>query len=164
MISKEMIIQDITHEVKVIKHLADKILPDTHNWKPSESQRTILELLQYLSHIGKSLATMITTGEMTHFGDDAEKSKALTADEFHAAMDTQLTYMIDAISGLTNEDAQQEINFFGGRKATKAYVVLSLLKTIVAYRMQLFLYVKQSGRSELNTANNWMGMDMPPQS
>ena len=32
---------------------------------------------------------------------------------------------------------------------------------LVAYRMQLFLYLKACGREELNTMNLWVGMDQP---
>ena len=42
--------------------------------------------------------------------------------------------------------------------STRALLVLCHL---AAYRMQLFLYLKSSGREELNTLNLWMGMDGP---
>ena len=32
----------------------------------------------------------------------------------------------------------------------------------MAYRMQLFLYLKSCGRSELNTSNLWSGEDPTP--
>lgn len=160
MISKETMIQDITHEIKIIKHLAEKILPDTHNWKPTEGQRSILELLQYLSHIGSTFATMISTGSIDHFAERAEKAKTLTADQFQDAMDRQIEDITSTINALTDDQQQENMNFFGGMVVPKSYVILSLLKTLVAYRMQLFLYVKQSGRNDLNTANNWMGVDM----
>ena len=35
-------------------------------------------------------------------------------------------------------------------------------RSIVAYRMQLFLYAKQAGNDKLNTANNWNGVDWKP--
>ncbi len=107
---------------------------------------------------------MLATGKTEEFAQNAEKAKSLTADQFNSAMDAQLTTMKDTINGLSDEDLQEKMDFFGGSVVTKAWIVLLLVKSIVAYRMQLFLYVKQSGRSELGTMNNWMGMDMPPQS
>jgi hypothetical protein len=35
------------------------------------------------------------------------------------------------------------------------------LKTLVAYRMQLFLYLKSCGVSEIGPANCWAGVDAP---
>lgn len=35
------------------------------------------------------------------------------------------------------------------------------LKCLVAYRMQLFLYAKLVGLTELGSANCWVGVDMP---
>ena len=47
-----------------------------------------------------------------------------------------------------------------GRKASCGFMLVSLvLKHYAAYRMQLFLYLKASGRAELNTMNLWVGMD-----
>ena len=163
MITKEMVIQTITKEVGTIKHLADKILPDTHNWKPTENQRSILELLQYLSHIGTTYSQMLTTGKIDHFNDNAEKAKEMTPDQFNSKMDRELVTMTNTINGLTDTDLETKMIFFGGGEVTKSWIVLFLMENLIAYRMQLFLYLKQSGRPELSTFNNWMGMDAPQQ-
>jgi hypothetical protein len=50
-----------------------------------------------------------------------------------------------------------------GRKATRgAFIVNTVLCGYAAYRTQLFLYLKASGREELNTMNLWAGMDPTP--
>ena len=47
-----------------------------------------------------------------------------------------------------------------GHKNSRAFLILSLvLSHYSAYRMQLFLYLKSSGREELNTMNLWVGID-----
>ncbi len=40
-------------------------------------------------------------------------------------------------------------------------IVTWVLSGHAAYRMQLFLYLKASGREELNTMNLWSGVDAP---
>ena len=35
------------------------------------------------------------------------------------------------------------------------------VRFLCAYRMQLFLYIKQCGATELGTSNAWLGMDAP---
>lgn len=161
MISKEMLVEAIAKEVKTIKHLADKILPETYHWKPTASQRSLLELLQYLSHIGGTYSQMLQTGKTDHFGQNAKDSEALTPEHFNTKMDAQLAIVTDTINGMSDEEAQKTMEFFGGTVVTKAWIVFFLLQNLIAYRMQLFLYLKQSGREELNTFNNWMGMDQP---
>ncbi|MSV31807.1 MAG: hypothetical protein EXQ57_04735 [Bryobacterales bacterium] len=58
-----------------------------------------------------------------------------------------------------DEDLRAEMEMFG-RKASRGFMLVSLLlKHYAAYRMQLFLYLKASGRAELNTMNLWVRMD-----
>ncbi len=42
-----------------------------------------------------------------------------------------------------------------------ALTVDNVLKSLVAYRMQFFLYVKQAGCSELATPDCWVGVGAP---
>ncbi len=51
MYTKEQLIAAMRNEFRIIKHLAEKIPADTEGYKPTEKQRTTLELLQYLSII-----------------------------------------------------------------------------------------------------------------
>mgnify|MGYP005725594825 FL=1 len=45
----DIIIESIEHETTVIKHLASKISSDVLDYRPTPSQRSMLELLQYLT-------------------------------------------------------------------------------------------------------------------
>ncbi len=40
-------------------------------------------------------------------------------------------------------------------------LVRTVLYTYVAYRMQLFLYAKESGNADIGPANCWVGVDAP---
>jgi len=51
--------------------------------------------------------------------------------------------------------------FTGGKTTRGAQLVTLVLASCVAYRMQLFLYLKSCGRDELGTMNLWAGMDAP---
>jgi len=49
-----------------------------------------------------------------------------------------------------------------GRKASRgSWIVNLVLCHYAAYGMQLFLYLKASGREGLSTMNLWAGMDAP---
>jgi hypothetical protein len=164
MITSQDILAEIKHEIHIIKHLATKILPDTEQFKPTDKQRTILELLQYLSHIGASMSKLIQTGAMEHFKDDSEQAKHITLDKFEHAMFEQEQIIQDTIESIEDDSEREDtVPFFGGNNVTKKYILLFLLRTLAAYRMQLFLYIKQSGNHDIGTMNARMGQDAPQQ-
>jgi hypothetical protein len=51
------------------------------------------------------------------------------------------------------------MEMFGNKASCGPWLVTMLLSHYAAYRMQLFLYLKNSGNEELNTLNLWAGMD-----
>jgi hypothetical protein len=51
-----------------------------------------------------------------------------------------------------------------GKKQTKAeHLFNGMLKGLTAYRMQLFTFIKASGRDDIGTSNVWQGVDSQPQ-
>ena len=57
-----------------------------------------------------------------------------------------------------------EVSLFGEPAAPRGVQFVNLLfASCVAYRTQLFLYLKACGREELNTWNLWSGIDPPDQ-
>lgn len=160
MISKEELWAAIANEFRIIKHLAEKIPADHHHHKPTEKQRTTLELLQFLSSFGIGCLNTFFIGDIKAFGSHEEKSKLVTVENFAAALDAQEAEMKIVWAKFTDEELMKEINVFGRMQSKKLYL-LDLLKMFVGYKMQLFLYVKQSGVHTISTANVWAGMDMP---
>ncbi len=66
------------------------------------------------------------------------------------------------MSAITAEDLETETVYPWGEKVKLGRALLEApLKYLTAYRMQLFLYAKQSG-AEVGTANNWRGVDPKP--
>jgi len=49
----------------------------------------------------------------------------------------------------------------GSRISRGCFLVNYVFGQYTAYRLQLFLYLKASGREELNTMNLWLGADVP---
>ena len=168
MLTKQDLIMSLTQETNIIKHLASKITTaEQLAYKPSETQRTLEELLQYMSRMTHTMGTMLkakasTPEESKKFNEASQAMNALT--EFGAAMDAQLAFAIEFINGLTEEDLNTEVDLFGTGNAMpiRGYFVNIFLKNYPAYRMQLFNYLKAGlGMSELNTMNVWMGVDAP---
>ncbi len=150
------------HEMRVIKHLAEKIPADTLGYKPTEGQRTTLELLQYLSFIIAAGTEMILKNDHTVFSAHADAGKQVTAENFAQAMDAQEAKWKDLMGQFTDEELAKTMNMFmAGEKTKAAYLVDGPGKWVTAYKMQLFLYIKASGNSSLGTSNVWGGFDMP---
>lgn len=162
MYTKQDFINATLHEMRVIKHLAEKIPADTLGYKPSENQRTTLELLQYLSIVVAAGAEMILKNDSAVFGSATAKSKETTLENFASVMDAEEAKFLEVLSQFTDEELAKTMDMFGAGEKTKgAYLVDFIGKWLPAYKMQLFLYIKASGNSSLGTSNVWGGFDMP---
>lgn len=162
MYTKQYLIEAISNEFRIIKHLAEKIPAQTEGYKPTEGQRTTLELLQYLSVVFGVAAKAIITNDVSLFRDSMPVAAQTTIENFAQMMDHQEEVFRAALQDVTDEQLLEVINFFGqGEKTKGVYLTESLLKWAAAYKMQLFLYIKSSGNTSVATANLWAGMDMP---
>jgi len=166
MITREELIDAMIHEINVAKFIATKIPGDRMNWKPSPKQRTVLELMQYLTRAGLGSATGLVNGNRDHAEGMLKKSQEVTPLTFAKAMDEQaagLRKLIGAVPNarLANDRATPP---WGGPQISLGAALLNTsLKFLTAYRMQLFLYAKQLGLHELGTAQAWAGRDPAPQ-
>jgi hypothetical protein len=159
MYTKENFWKSVSNEVRIIKHLVTKIPAGKADYRPSESQRSTLELLQYLSATGMStIKTMLTENTKTYEEYTAFK-ESVTVENFAEKMDEQEVQMKEMFGKFQDDDFSKEFDYYGTR--TKAeHLVEGVLKTFAAYRMQLFLYVKACG-AHVSTYDVWMGMDTP---
>lgn len=160
MISKDQYIAALTNEFRIIKHLAEKVTPEQLSHKPTEPQRTLQELMQYLTSIFVAAADGIATGDANaykkYFGGTMP-----TLENFTALMDDQEKKVLEFFTPLTEEQLKEEIAMWG-RTQSRALHMLGILNIASAYKMQLFLYMKQSGTTNIGTSNLWGGMDQPP--
>ena len=160
MYTKEQCWKSIANEIRVIKHLATKVPAGAMEYRPSESQRSTLELLQYLSAMGSSTLKALATENTKAVMDYAEFKEGVTGENFAEKMDAQEAEMKETFDGMTAEDLSKEFDYYSVR--TKAeHIIEGILKGFAAYRMQLFLYVKANG-AHVSTYDVWMGMDTPP--
>lgn len=160
MYTKQNLIDSIANEFRILKHLAEKIPADIEGYKPTEGQRTILELLQYLSVMGTAMMRAVLENDTTLFAGYMEISKGTTRENFIEKINTEESEMKEFFVKFTDEEFETVITRFGTTKS-KALFLLDLLKMLAAYKMQLFLYIKASGNTSLGTSNLWGGMDMP---
>ena len=160
MYTREQCWKSLSNEIRVIKHLATKIPLGTEGYRPSESQRSTLELLQYLSAVGSSTLKVLATENTKAVMDYTDFKNSVTVENFAEKMDAQEIEMKQTFLAFTDEDLTKEFDYYGVR--TKAeHIVEGIMKSFAAYRMQLFLYVKASG-AYVSTYDVWMGIDTPP--
>ena len=164
MYTKQDLIDSVSNEFRIIKHLATKIPADTEGYKPTEGQRTTSELLQYLSEVFVNATKVILAGTTDAYKTLPQPTEPTTLSNFADMMDKQLADFKATMELFTDEELAKVINIYGmGEMSKGRYLVENLLKWLAAYKMQLFLYIKSSGNTALGTANLWGGMDMPAQ-
>lgn len=159
MYDKKAFLASLKHETKVITHLAAQLSPDKLDYRPSEKQRSTLDLLRFLATTGMGTTTYALTGSWDHWGSVEEKAKAIDLANFPKAMQAQLKGITKALAKLNDAALKRKtVNSFNcGKTTLGAGLVEMVLKQLVAYRMQLFLYAKASGLPQLNTDDCWRG-------
>lgn len=161
MITREEYIESLKQEFKILKHLHSKILPGTENFRFSDNQRSILELMQYLSISTIAGLECILVGNGSPFQEYGAKSKETTLENFVEKIDEQEKAVEETFAKLTDEELQKSADLWNmGAEERKGSMLISLvLKGITAYRLQLFTLIKASGRGDIGTSDAWRGMD-----
>ncbi len=163
MITRKQFLQSLQHETNVCKHLFTKIPEGGLDFRPTPGQRSTLELLQHLTTCARAPIQGLLTGDWKSIRTQLEAAKEIPADEFCDAMDQQMKDVIREVHEITDEELlSKEVTAPMGIKTILGEALINYpLKFMTAYRMQLFLYLKQAGMSELTTWNCWGGMDKP---
>jgi hypothetical protein len=164
MLTKDDILESLLHECDVVTHLATTIPTGGLAYKQSESQRTNLELLRYLSYCAIAGTRYFVDGDWVGYKEWEELHAGVTIEDFPAAMERQKEALRAAFAPLTDDDLQRETTHPMGHKLTLHRGLLECpLKWMVGYRMQLFCGLKAAGNDEIWTPDCWAGVSMPRQ-
>lgn len=161
MITKPQLLDLLQHQTNVIKHLATKIPEGQLEWRPTEGQRSTLELLRYLTVAALFPAVNLVTNDWDHAPGLNEESQSVTLETFPERMDRQMARLREILHDVDEAAcaATERSKPWGEPVMQGAGFVDLVYSTLVAYRMQLFLYAKQSGNAALNSMNLWIGKD-----
>jgi hypothetical protein len=163
--TKAELLAALQHEIHILQHLASKVDPSMLDYRPTAKQRSTLELFRYLSFMGPEILKSIERGNFDASWSAAESAaKALTFEQALSAIGAQREIYSQLLADVTEEQLRSEIAMIGRTATRGAFLVNFLLGHHVAYRTQLFLYLKACGREELSTMNLWAGADPPPAS
>jgi hypothetical protein len=164
-LTKDELISALKNEVRVLLHLCSKVEPTMLDYRPTPKQRSMLELLQYLTIVGPIhfRAALADAFDMNAWQKtwNTEEATAKTRNlkQVKDAIGKQAALFADGLGKLPDTDLRAEIEMFGSKSSRGSWLVSLVLCHSVAYRMQLFLYLKAYGRAELNTLNLWVGID-----
>jgi hypothetical protein len=164
-LTKQELISSLRSEVRILLHLSSKIDKSKLDYRPTPKQRSILELLQYMAIMGPTQIAAAKAGVFTReammalWGPAEESAKAMSFDQAVAAIQKQSDEYAQLLASWTDADFRTEVDMFGSKMTRGLFLVNVVLSGHAAYRMQLFCYLKATGREELNTINLWMGTD-----
>jgi len=155
----------VAEEIRLVRHIATKIDPQKLDWRMSPGQRSTLELMRYLAVIGLGCGRAILGNDWSVFGPLSADVAKLDLAGFDAAMAKQERELRALFASIPPADlGRREVTLPWNRTCTLGQALYeTCVRFLIAYRMQLFLHVKASGRSELDTYNAWRGMDRPAQ-
>lgn len=162
-LTKSELIASLRHEVHILLHLASKIDRANLDYRPTPKQRSILELLRYLSLMGPSLIQVAKAGtfDPAAFTAAIAEADGRDFDQTLAVIATHKEAYASLLADVSDSDFREEVEIFGNKTTRGAFIVNLVLCGCAAYRTQLFLYLKACGREELSTMNLWAGVDAP---
>lgn len=162
-LTKAELIAALQKEVGILIHLAQKLDEISTHYRPTAKQRSSLELLRYLTVMGPALVRSAKKGGFDRADWQAriEKASTLDLDGVIAALGEQTETYAELLRDMPDEDFRTPLEMFGRTSSKGAFIVNLVLGGCAAYRTQLFLYLKASGREELGTFNLWQGVDAP---
>ena len=163
-LTKSELLASLQNEVRILSHLVSKIDRAKLDYRPSPKQRSTIELLKYLSIMGPGLVQAAKAGgfDPTAWTASQKTAEARDFDQTIAVIAAHGDAYATLLADVSDADLRAEVDGLDGKKTTRGAVFVNLvLSGCVAYRMQLFLYLKACGREELGTMNLWAGADTP---
>jgi hypothetical protein len=164
-LTKDELISTLRAEIRILLHLAGKVDRSKLDYRPTPTQRTTLELLQYMAIMGPTQLGVIKAGvfnrkALSAAWQPAEAAAAeMTFDQAIAAIEKQSGEYARELGKWTEADFRSTVDLFGTKTTRGAMLVTMVISGHAAYRTQLFCYLKSCGRDELGTINLWAGVD-----
>ena len=160
--TKSELMAALKHESKIVLHLAGKCDRKQLDYRPTPKQRSTLEMLRYLSMMGPEIVRYAFSAN-PGFDDWTKAVEAADKLDYDGVVKqiAALPKTYDALlGGVADADFRTEIKDFEGLTVSRgAFLVNLALAGHVAYRTQVFLYLKANGQDQLDSSNLWNGVD-----
>ena len=163
MFTRQMFVEAVRKEGKIISHLHTKLTPEMLDFRPTPAQRSTRELLEYIPCCAHLIVKCVADGGFAAYKDGAAAIKSAVALDFNAALNHEIEKLVSWVEALPESELNREVKTPPGDTLKLGQAIVSLsLNFLVAYKMQLFLYIKACGRADIGTANCWAGRDATP--
>ena len=138
MITKQQLLDACRDETKIIKHLATKIPDGQVDWRPTPGQRSMRELMSYLTSMAEIMAVNSVTGNWDHAAEITKTSEQVTPETFAGAMDRQLDRVTEVLGDVDEAAATTKPAHLPWREpiTQSALLMRGIYASYVAYRMQ----------------------------
>lgn len=162
MTHKEQIQTAIIKELRICQRLFTLLPKDSYNYRPQEGMRSTLELLQSITIWGAwTIESFIATDREVRknlFSKYDDHSRTMKPEDFHQRIDEQIEKINSLMKDIQDEDLLvKKVTLISGKEVPLGMMILDTsLKWSAGYKMQLFLYAKMSGATELHTGDLWV--------
>lgn len=159
MLSRDYLIAAIAREAVICRQLVRHLSSDDYDFRFSESQRSTLELMRYLTYCA-SAPVVCYLEEDTDWKEwfvREEEAATMQPKDFLPALDAQAAEFERLLAPISEEELRSrivELPGVGMMPLGTAIVETSYIWTI-AYRHELFLRVKACGGG-VNQVDNWV--------
>lgn len=164
MISRKMFVESLREEAQILKHLYSKVPQDKLDYRPSAGQRSLRELLDYMPCNFAAIGQHVIKGDFSTIKQVMDATKAAAREDFNGTVDRECEAFVKLIEAIPEKDlAEKQVTLPNGLTRPLAVALLSFnMKFLAGYRVQLFLYLKACGRTDLVSRNLWRGADPEP--
>jgi len=157
---KNQLLENLKREIILLKQLAVLIEEKDLSYRPSEKVRSTYELMQYLSGVGSWMMRRFVKNDITPELREKEMAfrNTLTMQNFQVRLDEQWKEIQGYMEEISEQDLlNKEIELPWKEKMILGTAIINApIKWLAAYRMELFMYLKMNGRSDLATKDAWV--------
>ncbi len=156
---KEHLLLNMSRELMLLKQLGTFIKEEDLQYRPHEKVRSTYELMQYLSTIGSYMMRWLVKDDITDEvrAEIREYRSTLSIQNFSERIDRQWEEIQSYMALISEEDLllKQATLPTKEKMALGAAIIHAPIKWLSAYRMELFLYLKMNGHTDLSTREAW---------
>ncbi len=132
-LTKDELIAALQGEVRILLHLASKVDPATLDYRPSPKQRSLLELLQYMTimgpiHLRGILAAAFDMDAWRQAWSAGEAAaKVMNLEQVKDAIGKQPALFAELLGSCSDANLRTEIEMFGAKSSRGAMIVSLVL-------------------------------------
>ena len=168
MLTKQNFIDSICFNFPLSATSEAKLVRKIFEFRPTPKQRSMHELMTYLSYIFGAAMDNVKGDGMT---SDNWKSASeiwkqslppVTMENFSDLIKKEEAHIKKVVGEMSETELNEEVTLYGKSQSRALHLLNGPFKWAPAYKLQLFMYLKMTGQEHLGTGNLWAGMDPMP--